>query len=70
MIIKPRCDKCGGIDFDIKSTDPAPPTSYAIASEYYKGLGLPQISTLELRYKHYRATCKGCGEEYNYSTPY
>lgn len=69
MII-PKCDNCGGIEFDIVPTDSEPPTTYASASEYFKGLGKPQISTLELRYKHYKATCKKCLIEYNYSAMY
>ena len=69
MII-PRCDKCGGLEFNVISTDPNPPTTYALASEYFKGLGLPQTSDLVLRYRNYKATCKKCGAVYRYTTPY
>jgi len=68
MILKPKCDKCGGVDFDIKSTDPNPPITYVGASKYFKGLRRSQIVTLEMHYYHYRATCKNCGAEYNYTT--
>jgi len=68
-IIKPKCDRCQGIEFEIKSTDPEPPTTYALASEYFKGIGLPQIVDCVLRYRYYRATCQKCGAHYDYSLP-
>lgn len=69
MII-PKCDMCNGTAFDVVSTDPEPPTTYALASEYYRRLGQPQSSDLLLRYHHYKATCKKCKAVYEYIAPF
>ena len=69
MTVKPKCE-CGSSDFKVESPVPETATTYVGASEYFKHLGQPRPQTLELRYHSYRATCKNCGETYNYTTPY
>jgi predicted nucleic-acid-binding Zn-ribbon protein len=66
-IIEPRCDNCGGTEFDISSTDPVPPPTYVPASGYFKGLGQPQINLCVKRYSHYKVVCRRCGAEYTYT---
>lgn len=66
-IKQPQCDKCGGLKFDIKTTDPKPSIVHMQASEYFEQLGGPTVSELLLRYSNYRATCKSCGATYDYT---
>ncbi len=52
------CPKCGGEEIEIICTDPVPEDKKVSMDEY------PNISirtTLEMRYSHFRLTCKLCG---------
>ena len=62
------CPKCGSTEIEIVCTDPRPPVTMVPMTEM--GSGSWTTSTLEMKYTHYRATCKRCGFVHNYSMPH
>ena len=62
------CPKCGATEIEIVNTDSAAKVDMVPMTEM--GSGSWTTATLEVKYHHYRATCKRCGFVHNYSMPY
>jgi rubredoxin len=63
---KPKCDSCGGKEFEIKCVDKI---KYIPASQYFGSLSNRCFSTSDTNYiefSRYQAICKKCGHIYQY----